>query len=230
MGRNKLAHLPAVRRELGDAIGAEAVDSKGIERFPVTRLVGGPRDDSRADRVRSLDDFLVDRIDFLPEVFRGSGGKGSDRIDVPRDLEHARADCREDVFHDLDDAVVERVHGAGRFRFANASSNQGLDILRLDLDVHRRPASNRLERFRKGRNAHTVSERESLEFRGRDFSDRPMRGPLWMPGVDDWIVVNHDDPVASRVHVELNAIGSQLDGALKGGDRVLGMSLVRPTV
>jgi hypothetical protein len=51
-----------------------------------------------------------------------------------------------------------------------------------------------------------------------------------MPGVDYRVVVNDDDPVASRVHVELNAIGSELDGALKRGNRVLRMSLVRPTM
>jgi hypothetical protein len=51
-----------------------------------------------------------------------------------------------------------------------------------------------------------------------------------MPGVDDRVVVNDDDPVASRMHVELNAIGSELDGALERGDGVLRMSLVRPTV
>lgn len=57
-----------------------------------------------------------------------------------------------------------------------------------------------------------------------------MSGPLRMPGVDDRIVVNYDRPVASRVHIELNAIGSELDRALKRGGRVLGMSLVRPPV
>ena len=47
-----------------------------------------------------------------------------------------------------------------------------------------------------------------------------------MPGVDDRIMVNHDNPVTRRVYVELNALGAELDGALKRGDRILGMSLV----
>jgi hypothetical protein len=51
-----------------------------------------------------------------------------------------------------------------------------------------------------------------------------------MPRVDDGIVVNDDDPVASRVHVELDAIRPELDRALEGGDRILGMSLVCPAV
>jgi hypothetical protein len=51
-----------------------------------------------------------------------------------------------------------------------------------------------------------------------------------MPRVDDGIVVNHDDPVARRVHVQLDAVGSELDGALERWNGVLGMSLVRPTV
>ena len=79
-------------------------------------------------------------------------------------------------------------------------------------------------------NARPVSERESFELRGREFSDGPMRGPLRMPGVDDRIVVNYDCPVAGRVHVELDAIGSKLDGPLKRGNRILGMSLVRSPV
>jgi len=44
------------------------------------------------------------------------------------------------------------------------------------------------------------------------------------------IVVDHDNPVTGRVHVELYAVGPELDGALKRRDRVLGMCLVRPPV
>ena len=90
--------------------------------------------------------------------------------------------------------------------------------------------ANRGERFRKRRNARPVGERELLELRCRELGDGPMRGPLRMPGVDDRIVVNDHNPVAGRVHVELYAVGAELDGALKCGDRVLGMSLVRPSV
>jgi hypothetical protein len=52
-----------------------------------------------------------------------------------------------------------------------------------------------------------------------------MRGALWMPRVHHWIVVNHYDSISSRVHVELDAIGPELDRADKSSDRVLGMGL-----
>ncbi len=45
-----------------------------------------------------------------------------------------------------------------------------------------------------------------------------MSGTLRMPGVDDWIVMNYDLPVASGVHIELDAVGPELDGALKRRD------------
>jgi hypothetical protein len=51
-----------------------------------------------------------------------------------------------------------------------------------------------------------------------------------MPGVDDWIMVNDDNSVACRVHVQLYSIGAELDGTLERGDGVLWMSLVRPPV
>lgn len=51
-----------------------------------------------------------------------------------------------------------------------------------------------------------------------------------MPGVDDRIVVHYDYAIASRVDVELNAFCAEVDGALKRGDRVLGVGLVRAPV
>jgi hypothetical protein len=42
--------------------------------------------------------------------------------------------------------------------------------------------------------------------------------------------MNDDNAVSSRVYVELYAIGPELDRALKRGDRVLGMRLMRPPV
>jgi hypothetical protein len=57
-----------------------------------------------------------------------------------------------------------------------------------------------------------------------------MRRSLLVSGVDYRVVMNHHYPIAGRVHVELNAVGPELDGALKRGERVLGMSLVCPSV
>jgi hypothetical protein len=51
-----------------------------------------------------------------------------------------------------------------------------------------------------------------------------------VPGVNDGIVVNDDNPVPGRVHVQLDSIGSKLDRALESRERVLGMRLVRPPV
>jgi hypothetical protein len=42
--------------------------------------------------------------------------------------------------------------------------------------------------------------------------------------------MNHHNPVTGRVDVELNPLGAELDGALESGERVLGMSLVCPSV
>jgi hypothetical protein len=51
-----------------------------------------------------------------------------------------------------------------------------------------------------------------------------------MRGWNDGVMVNHDNPIERRVHVQLNTIGSELDRAVECGERVLGMALVRPTV
>jgi hypothetical protein len=51
-----------------------------------------------------------------------------------------------------------------------------------------------------------------------------------VPGVNDWIVVNDDDPVPRCVNVQLDSIGTELDGALERGERILGVGLVRPPV
>jgi hypothetical protein len=51
-----------------------------------------------------------------------------------------------------------------------------------------------------------------------------------VPGVDHRIVVDDDNSVVRRVHIELDGVGAELDGALEGGERVLGMRLVRSPV
>ena len=82
MGRSKLAHLPAVRCELRNAVGADGVDTEGVQGLPLRSLIGRPRHDSGADRMCSLDNLNVDGLDFLPEILRSRGGKASDRINV----------------------------------------------------------------------------------------------------------------------------------------------------
>jgi hypothetical protein len=51
-----------------------------------------------------------------------------------------------------------------------------------------------------------------------------------MPGVDDSIVVYDYYAIAGRVHVELDSVGTELDGAGKRGQRVLRMGLVGASV
>lgn len=122
------------------------------------------------------------------------------------------------------------MHRARSFRFTNAACYHRFDFTRLDLHVDRGAFTNCVEGLGKGRNARPISEWEAGELRRRQVGDRSMRGPLWMPGVDDRIVVNDDDSVAGRVHIELDAIGAELDRADKRSDRVLGMGLMRAPV
>ena len=126
--------------------------------------------------------------------------------------------------------MVERVYRAGRSRLSNAASDKCFDVGGFDLDINDDSVSNRGERFRKRRNPRPVSEGKLFELRRRELNDGSMRGTLWMSGVDDRVVVNHHYAVAGRVHVELNALGAELDGALERGYRILGMSLVCPSV
>jgi hypothetical protein len=110
----------------------------------------------------------------------------------------------------------------------NAARHQRLDARSLDLHVDSGPVADGFERFRKGGNARPVGEREPPELRCRELGDGLMRRALRMPCVDDRVVMNDHNAVSSRVHVELYTVGSELDGALKRGDRVLRMRLVGP--
>ncbi len=38
-----------------------------------------------------------------------------------------------------------------------------------------------------------------------------------VPRVDHRVMVNDDNSVVRRVHIELDGVGTQLDGALEGG-------------
>ena len=52
-----------------------------------------------------------------------------------------------------------------------------------------------------------------------------MSGTLRVSGVNYGIVVNYDYAITSRVHIELNAIGAELDGALATvGDALRGVT------
>lgn len=201
-----------------------------MQSFPLCRIIRGPRDHSRSNRVCPLDHVFVDRVDFLPQILGGRCDQRSRGIDVPRNFENARPDCGEDSLDGQDNAVVEGVHRASCFRFADDPRYQGLNTARLDLDVDDGPVADEIERFGKRRNPRTVAKRELRELRRGELSDCLVRRALWMRGVNDRIVVDDDNPVTRRVHVQLDPIGSELDRALEGRERVLGMGLVRPPV
>ena len=149
---------------------------------------------------------------------------------MPRNFENACPDRRKDRLDGPDDAVIERVHRASRFRFADAACNQQLDVPRFDLDIDSGPVADAIERFGERGNARPVRKGELLELRCRQLGDRLVRRSLGVPGVNDGIVVNDNNPVTGRVHIQLNSTGTKLDGALKGRERVLGMGLVRAPV
>ena len=118
------------------------------------------------------------------------------------------------------------MHGARRSGLADAARDQHLDVARLNLDVDSNPVANDIERLREGWNARPVCKRELFQLRCRQLGDRVSPRLLWMPGVNNGIVVHDDNPVACGVHVQLYSIGSELDGTLERGERVLGMRLV----
>jgi hypothetical protein len=57
-----------------------------------------------------------------------------------------------------------------------------------------------------------------VELDRREFGNRPVGCLLRMPGVYHWIVMDYNDAVACRMHIELDSIGAELDGALERGN------------
>jgi hypothetical protein len=167
--------------------------------------------------VRAIYKVLVDRLDFLPQVFCERGEQRSAWIDVPRDFENARPQRRENRFHGSHDTVIERVYSAGCLRFADAARDEQLDVPGLDLDINDCSVAHDIERFGERWNARPVSKRELFEVCCRQLGDRLSGGSLRVPCVHNGIVVNDDDPVQCRVDVELYPVRAQLDGALECG-------------
>ena len=149
---------------------------------------------------------------------------------MPRNFENASAHCWQDCLDRAHDAVIERVHRAICSGFADAAGDQRFDAARLDLDVDHRPVGDERERFGQRRNPCAVGERKLLEPRRRELGDGFVGGTLGVSGVYDRIVMNDDNPITGRVHVQLYSVGPELDGALEGRKRVLGMALVRTPV
>lgn len=131
--------LTARRRELGDAIGANAVRSNSAQDGPLIGVVRGPCYDTCPDGVRGRDQILIYVINVLPQIFCSRGPKRRNGIEVSSNLKHAASDGGENSFHVFYDAVVERVDSAIGPRFANASYDVWLDVPALYLDEDSRP-------------------------------------------------------------------------------------------
>lgn len=100
---NKVVQSPLGCRELADAIGAQGVHADRVKPAPECGIIRRPRDNARANRMRTAHQIFVDVVDVLPEIFGSRCDERSDWIHVPRDLEHTAADSREyllDVQHD----------------------------------------------------------------------------------------------------------------------------------
>lgn len=65
-GRNKVAQLETPCRQLGDAIGANAVDAHRAQGFPLVRFIGSPRYHPRIDGVRARNQIFIYERDLLP--------------------------------------------------------------------------------------------------------------------------------------------------------------------
>jgi hypothetical protein len=227
MWRHKIAHLRLECRELGDAVGADAIDADVSQRLPLIGVVSGPGDDSGVDGVRARNELFIDVRNLLPQILGPSGDERSDRIDVTRDLQHAGSHRWEDALHRFDDAMVERVDGALRFALADNAHHERLDARRLYLDINPDIRAQRIEYRRERRNLDVLGKPEFADLRGRQLSDGTGResGRIY-----DRVVVDDDGSVFGGVDVELDRIRAQLDGANESRNRILGQRLMSTTV
>ena len=164
-GRDKIAQLPRECCELGDAVGADPVDAELPQCFPFVWIVGGPRDDSRTRGVRSSDQVLVDKRNFLPEILRARCGERGDWIDLTGAFEHPRPNRREKTLHVFYDAMIEGVDRAVYSGVADAANDERLDCGCLDFDVDPRAFSNRCKHCVERWNLDAVSQGKAPQVR-----------------------------------------------------------------
>src|SRR5215216_3804107 len=145
MGGNKVAHLPAERGELRDAIGADAVDAELLQGFPLVGVVGCPGDYPGINRVRARDEIFIDEGKLLPEVLRFRGPKRADRIYVTRILQYSGSDGWENTLHCFDNTMIEGVHSTRRPGFTDNPHDERLYAGCFDLHVNFGPIPDRIE-------------------------------------------------------------------------------------
>jgi hypothetical protein len=144
---------------------------------------------------------------------------------MPRIFQHARSHGRENRFHGFDNAMVERVDGAARVVLANDADDERLNARRFDFDVNRGINANGIEDGSERRNLYVLRQSKISELGGRQLGDCARREA---GRVDNRVVVNDDNSVVGGMDVELDRLGTQLQGAEESGNGVLGQGLMRP--
>jgi hypothetical protein len=180
--------------------------------------------------VSACDELFVDEVDLLPEILGAGFSECARRIQMPRDFEDPRPDRGEKSFYGFHYAVVEGVDRAVRRRLPYRTNHQRLDVPRLDLDKHCRTVSDCVQNFRERGNEHSLSQRKAPQLiHGKIRNARSPCIPE-IAGLNDRVVVYYHRAVACRMYVQLNSLGSKLDGAQKSGNRILGKSVMRTPV
>lgn len=117
--------------------------------------------------------------------------------------------------------------GAG---FPNTPDYERLDVSPLDLDEGYRSRADRPERFDQGGNPDAGAQGMRFHDVEVGVGDGDISGLRHTSRVEHGIVMNHNDAIARRVHIELDSLGAQLERSLEGWNRVFGQRFVRPAV
>src|SRR5688500_2996622 len=167
---------------------------------------------------------------MLPQIFRSSFSERRNGVEMSSNLQYAASDRWEYFLHGPHDAMVERVDGAVRPRLTDASYDMRLDVPRLYLDEYRGPRSDRFERLRQSRNGDTWSEwigSQLIKTRGGNRDCRTFRHTF---RIETRIVMNYYHPIAGRMHIQLDGLSPQIEGALERRYAVFGQGVVRAAV
>lgn len=116
---------------------------------------------------------------------------------------------------------------APRFRLAETTNDEWLDIRRFDFHIDESGITNRRKHGREGGNLDVTRQSVILQVRNGDLCDWTPRGSR---SVDFVVVMDHQSAVAGSVYVELDCIGAKLDGSQKSRDGILGERLVGSAV
>jgi hypothetical protein len=221
------AVMPAPQRppDLGQDVGADGVDSERGERARSFGAVDRPRDHAPARRMDRVHQRRVDQRPLRPHVQRTGLLHRRRHVDRGSIEENPAADLGRHLVDPPHGRVVEAVHCAAlrRRRGANRLHRARLGPGTLQLDEEARATLHQREYFVEGGDERAPAHRESLELIEGERVDAAA-GELAAGCDRAWnlIVVNDENRIAAPVHVELDAIGAELERADKGGKGVLG--------